>query len=180
MLQNKFFFEDIRHKHAVLHAVLESMSEGLMLVNNQKEVEYVNEFFLNVVADGIQDDLLTLSSVYKQFVKLFDVDHEELSAFFAKEKGELKLEYKQKSKKPKYYILHKFSVLLDDNTRRRITIRDITKEEEIDTLKNNLISLTSHEFKTPITTIKGSVETLLRTEVEWEPEFKLELLEGSP
>lgn len=179
MLQNKFFFEQIRNKHAVLQAVLESMSEGLMLVNNQKEVEYVNEFFLNVVANGIEDDLLTLDGVYKQFIALFDVDNEELSAFFANDKGELKLEYKQKSKKPKYYVLHKFSVILDENTiGEGILLRDITKEEEIDTLKNNLISLTSHEFKTPITNIKGSVETLLRQEVEWEPDFQQELLEG--
>ncbi|WP_277584057.1 ATP-binding protein [Psychrobacillus antarcticus] len=179
MLQNKFFFEEIRNKHAVLLAVLESMSEGLMLVNNEKEVDYVNEFFLNIVANGIEDDLLTLSSVYKQLITLFDVEHEELSAFFAKDKGELKLEYKQESKKPKYYILHKFSVILDDNTiGEGLLLRDITKEEEIDILKNNLISLTSHEFKTPITNIKGSVETLLRKEVEWGPDFQQELLEG--
>ncbi len=57
MLQNKFFFEEIRNKHAVLRAVLESMSEGLMLVNNEKEIDYVNEFFLNIVANGIEDDL---------------------------------------------------------------------------------------------------------------------------
>jgi len=193
MLQNKFLFEQIRNKHAVLEAVLESMSEGLMLVNNQKEVEYVNEFFLNVVSGGeglpgmpetseqeLKDfELYNLDDVFKRFMKLFDVDKDELSAFFSDEKGDLKLEYKQKSKKPKYYILHKFTVMLDDDIiGEGLMLRDITKEEEIDTLKNNLISLTSHEFKTPITNIKGSVETLLRPEVEWEPEFQQELLEG--
>lgn len=179
MLQNKFFFEQIRNKHAVLEAVLESMSEGLMLVNNQKEVEYVNEFFLNVVCNGNEQELSSFDDVFKKFIELFDVDSEELSAFFTNDKGELKLEHKQKLKKPKFYILHKFSVLLDDDTiGEGLLLRDITKEEEIDTLKNNLISLTSHEFKTPITNIKGSVETLLRQEVEWEPDFQLELLEG--
>lgn len=179
MLQNKFFFDEIRNKHAVLLAVLESMSEGLMLVNNEKKVDYVNEYFLNIVADGIEDDLLTLSCVYERFNLLFNVDPEELSAFFAKDKGELNLEYLQESKEPKYYALHKFSVILDDNTiGEGLLLRDITKEREIDNLKNNLISLTSHEFKTPITNIKGSVETLLRKEVEWEEEFQQELLEG--
>lgn len=76
-------------------------------------------------------------------------------------------------------MLHKFSVVSDDiKIGEGLLIRDITKEEEIDTLKNNLISLTSHEFKTPITNIRGSVETLLRTDVEWEPDFQYELLEG--
>ncbi|WP_342432935.1 ATP-binding protein [Neobacillus sp. FSL H8-0543] len=179
MLQNKFLFETIRHKHAVLKAVLESMSEGLMLVNNQKEVEYINEFFLNVVSNDQEYKLANLDDVFRRFSKLFDIDKEELFAFFTDEKGDLKLEYKQKPKKPKYYILHKFSVMLDDAIiGEGLLLRDITKEEEIDTLKNNLISLASHEFKTPITNIKGSVETLLRSDVEWDPDFKLELLEG--
>src|SRR5699024_9460681 len=49
VLQNKLLFERYRNKHAELEAVLESMSEGLMLLNNQREVEYVNEFFLNAI-----------------------------------------------------------------------------------------------------------------------------------
>ena len=124
-------------------------------------------------------ELVNLDDVFRRFSKLFDIDKEELFAFFTDEKGDLKLEYKQKSKKPKYYILHKFSVMLDDDIiGEGLLLRDITKEEEIDTLKNNLISLASHEFKTPITNIKGSVETLLRSDVEWDADFKLELLEG--
>ncbi|WP_066295175.1 sensor histidine kinase [Bacillus sp. FJAT-29937] len=191
MLQNKFLFEEIRNKHAVLHAVLGSMSEGLMLLNNQKEVEYVNEFFLNVVEiDEDEDDeeeyeyeyrnkLISLDDVYRRIITLFDVDKNDLSAFFENAKGEIKLEEKNKSKKSKYFLLHKFSVMLDEKIiGEGLVLRDITEEEEIDTLKNNLISLTSHEFKTPITNIKGSVETLLRSEVEWEPEFQQELLEG--
>lgn len=51
-------------------------------------------------------------------------------------------------------------------------------EQRVDRLKNDLISLASHEFKTPITSIKGSVETLLRHDAQWAEEFKAELLEG--
>jgi signal transduction histidine kinase len=179
MLQNKFLFESIRNKHAVLSAVLESMSEGLMLVNNQKEVDYVNEFFLNVVSNQEEASLHNLDDVFRRFTELFDVEKEELAAFFSNEQGELKLEYRMQQKNPKYFMLNKFSVLLDEEIiGEGLLLRDITKEEEIDILKTNLISLTSHEFKTPITNIKGSVETLLRPDVDWEAEFQQELLEG--
>lgn len=193
MLQNKLLFETIGNKHAVLEAVLDSMSVGLMLVNNQKAVEYVNEFFLNVISleyrmqvmlgtyDEAYENLELYNSedVFNRIIKLFDVSKQDLQTFFTNKKGDIKLEYKQKSKKSKYYILHKFSVMLDDDViGEGFMLRDITKEEEIDTLKNNLISLTSHEFKTPITNIMGSVETLLRAEVEWDPDFQKELLEG--
>lgn len=181
VLQNKFLFEQIRNKHAELEAVVESLSEGLMMLNDRNEVEYVNEYFLNVVTNDIAEDqpLVVLEDVYERFLTLFNVSNECLSAFFTNNQNELKLEYKQTLGKPKFYLLHKFSVMLDEERiGEGLLLRDITKEEEIDTLKNNLISLTSHEFKTPITNIKGSVETLLRSEVKWEPEFQQELLEG--
>lgn len=57
-------------------------------------------------------------------------------------------------------------------------VKDITKEKEMDQLKNQLISFTSHEFKTPITTLSGSIETLLRKDVEWDVEFVDEILLG--
>jgi len=57
-------------------------------------------------------------------------------------------------------------------------VKDITKEKELDRLKNQLISFTSHEFKTPITTLSGSIETLLRKDIEWEEDFIDEILLG--
>ncbi|WJY26879.1 sensor histidine kinase [Sporosarcina trichiuri] len=180
MLQNKLLFERYRNKHAELDAVLESMSEGIMLLNNNSQVDYVNEFFLNVI-DGERAavPLTTLADVFRRINELFEITADELTAFFDDQNSELKLEYKTKSGNTDFYMLHKFSVVSDDKKiGEGLLIRDITKEEEIDTLKNNLISLTSHEFKTPITNIRGSVETLLREDVEWEPDFQYELLEG--
>lgn len=167
---------------AELKAILESMSEGVMLLNNEKQVEYVNEFFLKIItkADIVDTNELTeLADVYERFVTLFDVDPDRLRTFFENHEDDIKLVYRQKMDKDKYYMLHKFFVMLDEECiGEGLLLRDITKEEEIDTLKNNLISLTSHEFKTPITNIKGSVETLLRSDVEWDPEFQQELLIG--
>ncbi|QTD39804.1 sensor histidine kinase [Sporosarcina sp. Te-1] len=180
MMQNKLLFERYRNKHAELDAVLESMSEGIMLLNNDYQVDYVNESFLNVIdGDGLNVELRRLSDVLKRLSTIFDITEEELISYFKGGNNELKLEHKTKTGDTDFYMLHKFSVVSDEEKiGEGLLIRDITKEEEIDTLKNNLISLTSHEFKTPITNIRGSVETLLRDNVEWEPDFQRELLEG--
>lgn len=181
MLKNKYLFDRFRNKHAELEAVLESMSEGVMLLNNYEQVEYVNEFFMNVItkANEDKDEQLVLDDVYMRLNNLFDVEEEELQAFFRNNEVELKLEQENEVGKKVFYLLYKFTVELDEEKiGQGLLLHDITKEEEIDTLKNNLISLTSHEFKTPITNIKGSVETLLRSDVEWEPEFQQELLVG--
>lgn len=180
MLENKFLFEKIRNKHAELEAILQSMSEGLMLLNNKDEIEYVNDFFQQIVFSDRNYKLLDLNVMYKRFMELFQISKHELQTFIMQDEAELRLEHIEKNNdKVTSYMLHSFSVFLDDQIiGKGLLLRDITKEAEIDTLKNNLISLTSHEFKTPITNIRGSVETLLRDDVEWEPEFERELLEG--
>ncbi|WP_042354769.1 sensor histidine kinase [Bacillus rubiinfantis] len=172
---------DLKNKHAEIEAVLESMSEGLLLLNNDKQVEYINESFIKVIGDkDIETFTLTgLDDVLERFLLLFDINPERLLEFFNDDLIQLKLEYKKESGKTHYYNLFRFSVMMDDTKiGEGLLLRDITKEEEIDKLKNNLISLTSHEFKTPITNIKGSVETILRKDVTWDPEFQQELLEG--
>lgn len=179
MLENKFLFERIRNKHAELEAILQSMSEGLMLLNNKDEIEYVNDFFQQIAFSDTNCNSLDLDVMYERFMNLFQISKEELQAFIEEDEAELKLEHVTSNDKVKSYMLHSFSVILDEQTiGKGLLLRDITKEAEIDTLKNNLISLTSHEFKTPITNIRGSVETLLREDVEWEKDFEKELLEG--
>lgn len=179
MLENKFLFERIRNKHAELEAILQSMSEGLMLLNNKDEIEYVNDFFQQIAFSDTNCNSLDLDVMYERFMNLFQISKEELQVFIEEDEAELKLEHVTSNDKVKSYMLHSFSVILDEQTiGKGLLLRDITKEAEIDTLKNNLISLTSHEFKTPITNIRGSVETLLREDVEWEKDFEKELLEG--
>ncbi|NJO05515.1 MAG: PAS domain S-box protein [Chloroflexaceae bacterium] len=41
-------------------------------------------------------------------------------------------------------------------------VRDVTLEREVQRLKDDLLSTTSHEFRTPLTTIRGMTEVLLR------------------
>ncbi len=56
-----------------------------------------------------------------------------------------------------------------------MTIRDVTTEEQIDTMKTEFISTVSHELKTPLTSIKGSLQLLLNRG-KWLTETERQLL----
>jgi two-component system phosphate regulon sensor histidine kinase PhoR len=47
-------------------------------------------------------------------------------------------------------------------------VHDLTKRKEIERLKDEFISMVSHELRSPLNHIKGFATTLLQTDVEWE------------
>jgi signal transduction histidine kinase len=55
-------------------------------------------------------------------------------------------------------------------------IRDITREKEVDSLKDSILSTVSHELRTPLTTIRGCAESLLRKGIKWNKIEKEEFL----
>lgn len=55
-----------------------------------------------------------------------------------------------------------------------VSLRDVTSQRRAENLQNRLVSDASHEFKTPLTSIRGWTETLLEDE---EDEFRRKALE---
>ncbi len=57
-----------------------------------------------------------------------------------------------------------------------LLLRDITHEKELDRLKSQLLSTVSHELRTPLASIKGFATTLLRQDVAWDDDTQREFL----
>lgn len=49
-----------------------------------------------------------------------------------------------------------------------VLFRDVTREKELDRMKDQLLSTVSHELRTPLAAIKGFTTTLLREDVRWD------------
>lgn len=54
--------------------------------------------------------------------------------------------------------------------------QDITRDRELDRMKDSLIATVSHELRTPLAAIKGYVSTLLAKDVEWDASAQEEFL----
>ncbi|MEJ8547556.1 ATP-binding protein [Brevibacillus borstelensis] len=178
VLENEILLRGVQHRHATLNAVLESMSDAVVLVDIQKRVVYANRCMSEMF--GIpQEEVAGMkeSELFSRIgVNFTNMDYAEL---IRKENVVVVCREMRENGKERYLQLAAFQVSGEDRVFGRGYVwRDITKEHEVDRLKNDLISLASHEFKTPITSIKGSIETLLRSDAKWDEEFKQELLEG--
>jgi PAS domain S-box-containing protein len=53
-------------------------------------------------------------------------------------------------------------------------VRDVSRLREADEVKNTLLSVISHELKTPVSIIKGYASTLMRQDAHWDKETLVE------
>jgi len=181
ILQNEILLKTNQEKHAVLKAVLDSIYDGITWTDTKGIVIYANqrmgklfEISPDTLRGQAQEDLFQLLAQVRQSDSVDTID-----SIKAKD-GIYQMKIRTASGRERLLAVSVFPVRTGDGLLlgRGYLFRDVTKIWEIDKLKGDLISLVSHEFKTPITSIKGSVETLLRQDAQWDESFKQELLEG--
>lgn len=57
-------------------------------------------------------------------------------------------------------------------------VHDLTQRKQVEQLKDDFLSMVSHEMRTPLHHIKGFATTLLQTDVEWDLETQRDFLES--
>jgi signal transduction histidine kinase len=163
-------------EHNTLQAVMNSMNEGLILFDAGAAMIYANPVFVRQF--GLQDHD-TQGMTYHQMIaymqgKGFDIPWKELWDDFSSKRSyeprEVRLNVKDK---PLYYLLIGFPVVSNEEfIGYGYIIRDITRDKEVENLKDSILSTVSHELRTPLTTIRGCAESLMRKGVKWEKSEK--------
>lgn len=170
----------LQDEHATLNAVLESMSDAIVLIDVKHNVVYANHRMAEIFAIPMSElGAMNEAALFERIALLLPERQDELQMLTAEPRVQGAFTVKSEHGKERFMMVSAFQVAREGRVFGRGYVwRDMTKEHEIDALKNDLISLASHEFKTPITSIRGGVETLLRVDAQWEESFKQELLEG--
>lgn len=159
--------EEIEQAKAKDEALLESIGEGMiatdregkiMMMNKQAE-EMIGES-LSEVSGKVLNDVITLQD---DKGKIIDKNKDPLQSVLATGRSTATSVYYASKAKPRFPVALTISpVVSEGKIIGAIEIfRDMTKEKEIDQMKNEFVSTVSHELRTPLAIIKEFVSLVL-------------------
>lgn len=139
-------------------AVVKSIAEGLVVVNQKGEVLLMNP---------AAEKLLGVSTDKKVGKSITDNVGSEYMVSLTREvegTGEKVVEYTSKDENVKKTIRQSTAVIQDEDGRTVGMVNvltDITKQKELDEVKNRFVSNVTHELRTPIVAMQKAAEILL-------------------
>jgi signal transduction histidine kinase len=152
-----------------IRAILASIADGVLVLDPHGRI-----IMMNAAAEHILGDL---SSDFKagmfreQPIDPIEPQPESMALIESAEKRRFELNDRTIS-------THAAPVIMPDGhpLGTVIVLRDITREAEIDRLKDHFIEQTSHELRTPLTPVKGYIDLMLQTGGGEIPEKYMEFL----
>lgn len=144
----------VQEEHNKLNTVLENVSQGIVAIDEQKKIIFVNKS-ISTIFDS------TENVNGKDFIYL--IDDLPLCEKIARHLGENYVsEYTYKNKELSVVIRKVDSQ--SDNVYSIVIITDITKEKAMQKEKSDFFANASHELKTPVAVMQGLSELLLAKE----------------
>ncbi|PLX21404.1 MAG: two-component sensor histidine kinase, partial [Marinilabiliales bacterium] len=135
------------------------LNEGVAFFSPEKQKTLINSHFIhymNEISDQLSisaDDFFEL----KEFKNVIDFVNKHTSEQISKEQELPRLEFKV-NKSGKYF---KIQCIVFHDKSFEVIISDITKIEKNKLIKQQMTSNIAHELKTPVTSVKGFLETIL-------------------
>ncbi|MDR0798451.1 MAG: two-component sensor histidine kinase [Dysgonamonadaceae bacterium] len=149
-----------------LHLHIQSSAEGVCFFTSDRKVAFYNGLFfqyLNMISDRLTDN-------WSERLQGSKMLHEEILApIVEKLDNAPETTYWETAihKQGKYFALH---LHVFDDRSFEIVLNDRTRQEKNQRLKQELTGNIAHELRTPITGIRGYLETILETPLEREKE----------
>lgn len=162
--------DTILEQKGELEAILSNMAEGVILLDHTLIIKSINQAAANLTG-GIRQEI-TGKSLIEAFRNshLHDFAKNVLTTGVNDEITICLNRGHQSGEGPKQIFVRVTSSLVQFSTRERpnllLVLHEMTKDILIERMRKDFVANVSHELKTPITSIKGFVETLLSGGVE--------------
>jgi two-component system phosphate regulon sensor histidine kinase PhoR len=149
-------------------AVLSSMDEGVLAVDRKERVIHMNSIageILNINHSEVKRELIQQVVRYanlQEFIKAALGSQKALSRDLVLV-GDAEKQIQVRGR-----VLHNSD---GESIGALIVLRDVTQLRHLETVRSDFVANVSHELKTPITSIKGFVDTLLSDDWNHEPDI---------
>jgi PAS domain S-box-containing protein len=177
-VQNAQLYSQVNQERVRLSALLDSLADGILILNAENRVERCNPAFARMVGqsiDAIQDKLHEEVIDWARRPQGLALEAAEADGWPLTQHAHLYVEgdLKRSGQQPLPVGITYVPLLSAEGRLRNIitTVRDITRYRQAEELKSTFISIISHELKTPVALIKGYVSTLRREDATWDPEI---------
>lgn len=139
---------------------IQVLEEGICFLSADRKVEFYNGLFLqylNTIADEASSDAEAI---------LKDKNFEKLQDFFKQKNIQY---FEDKINKQGKTFSVRANIFKDESL--EIILIDITKQEKTKLLKQEMTGNIAHELRTPITSVRGYLETVLNSNVDDEKKY---------
>lgn len=157
----------IAERSARLNAVFDLSPDGFVVFDREGRLVYCNRAFHEMTGlfRGGATDAVTLAEFDSAFAALCDPAHpcEPVAALLAQEEPGPDMLQLQR---PERRMLARMARHTHDGTGETILFfRDVTRETEVDRMKSEFLTTAAHELRTPMVSVYGFTELLLRRPV---------------
>jgi K+-sensing histidine kinase KdpD len=169
-VQNNRLFQAIRVGHDQLTAVLASIREGIMLIDNTTQVALFNarlsEWFDIPAADILQRGLASLDHPLAGLLGYPEMDNPALADYFSNadlSEPEPKIYSIEQPDETQRFLERSILAVYSDTQERlgyMVVLRDVTVEKELQVARDDFTSMIVHDLRSPLTGIAGSLNLL--------------------
>jgi signal transduction histidine kinase len=181
-IANAQLIEDAERRRATLDSVMNSLVDGLILLNHHRLISYVNpcaETILDLPAgDLVGQTLAAMGHAIAGRVDEPEAMLRALEAAASNVEDTPTVEFSLNKPETRTLQVRMFPIHRPEDGWQgmALLLHDITRERELDQMKSQLLSTISHELRTPLASIKGFATTLLREDVDWDETSRREFL----
>jgi two-component system phosphate regulon sensor histidine kinase PhoR len=146
--RQKSLFNELTENRTELQAIISSMKEGLLVITHSGKISLCNESFEEIAGKSNLID-----QAYWEVLRIPDFEDFVKKSFEAEESF-----YEEVELGDKFFMVGFSRMKQGDKV--VIIFRDITGFKQLEKVKKDFVINLTHELKTPLTAIKGFMETL--------------------